>query len=94
MISPVQQTFCDAQGTLRTFDVVVAEVRTGSKTIFGGDQTKLESSGSVDAVVCATCGFMEWYAPKATLAKLRRLAERSSAVTLVDGDREGAPPYR
>lgn len=92
VIRPVQQTFCDAQGTLRTFDLATAEVRTGTRTIFG-EQTKTEGSGPVDALVCATCGYVEWYAPSSTLAKLARLAERSSVVTLIDGER-GDAPYR
>lgn len=79
-IRPVQQTYCDAQGSLKTFDITGAHVATGEKSFLGGEKTKLELAGPMNAVVCATCGYTEWYATPAALAKLARMVGRSSGV--------------
>ncbi len=94
-IEQVQQTYCDAQGTLRTFDITGAQVATGEKGLLGGEKTSLELAGPMSAAVCATCGFTEWYATRASLEKLARMVGRSSgAVRLLEADAPGAAPYR
>jgi hypothetical protein len=53
--------YCDAPGTLRGFHLTGASLPTGKKTVFGGEDTKLEVAGPFDACVCAECGYTEWY---------------------------------
>lgn len=94
-IDRVEQTYCDAQGSLRTFDITGAHVSTGEKAFLGGEKTSLELAGPMSAAVCASCGFTEWYATRAALEKLARMAGRSAgAVRLVEADAPGTVPYR
>jgi hypothetical protein len=89
-VSPVQQTFCDAQGTLRNFSLTGAEIPTGKKTMFGGDETKLEIAGPLSAFVCAACGFTEWYMPSHALQMLERMLV-TGAVALLESQVQRDP---
>jgi len=84
-ISRVEQTYCDAGGSLRSFDVTGAMVSTGKKGIFG-DKMDLVVAGPYEAMVCAGCGYAEWYASAAALRTLARMAEGSTQVRLLDRD--------
>ena len=90
-VSPVQQTYCDAQGSLRNFGITGAHVPTGKKTLLGGKDTSLEIASPIDAWVCATCGYTEWYAPGAALRKLERMVG-TSAVRVTEADGKHDPP--
>jgi predicted nucleic-acid-binding Zn-ribbon protein len=72
-VSPVQQTYCDAQSSFRNFHLTGAELPTGDKTLFGGTDKKAEMAGPLDACVCAACGYTEWYLPEQALAVLERM---------------------
>jgi hypothetical protein len=72
-VSPVQQTYCDAQGILRDFHLTGARLPTGEKGLFGGDVTTLEVAGPLEACVCAACGYTEWFMPSQALRALERL---------------------
>jgi predicted nucleic-acid-binding Zn-ribbon protein len=85
-VREIRQTYCDAQGTLRSFDLTGAEIATGEKGLLGGDKTKLELVGPMAAVVCAGCGYTEWYAAPAALAKLARMVGRSDGLVTVTDD--------
>ena len=74
-VSPVQQTYCDAQGSLRSFNITGASLPTGKKTMFGGEDTSLEVAGPFDACVCAACGYTEWYMPATAVRMLERMLQ-------------------
>jgi predicted nucleic-acid-binding Zn-ribbon protein len=83
-IFSVEQTFCDAQGSLKSFAVTGAIVPTGKRGLLGGDKTEMVVAGPYETMVCAGCGFAEWYASKSALAKLTRMAE-AKAIRFIDG---------
>jgi hypothetical protein len=83
-ITSVEQTYCDAQGSLKSFAVTGAFLPTGKKGLLGGDKTELLVAGPYETLVCAACGFAEWYASKGALAKLTRMAE-GKAIRVVEG---------
>jgi predicted nucleic-acid-binding Zn-ribbon protein len=84
-ITSVEQTYCDAQGSLKTFAVTGALVPTGKQGLLGGNKTEMVVAGPYETLVCAACGFAEWYASGAALAKLARMAE-AKAIGVIDGD--------
>jgi hypothetical protein len=89
LVPEVQQTYCDAQASLRNFSITSAQLPTGRTGLLGGAKTSLESSGTCSAYICATCGFTEWYMPLSTLSRLERMVE-AQAVRVVTAD----PPSR
>jgi predicted nucleic-acid-binding Zn-ribbon protein len=93
-VSPVQYTYCDAGGTLRNFDVQSAHVRTGKKGLLGGDATELETAGPYETLVCAACGYAEWYAPMSALEALKRMSARSATVRVVEREPPPGRPFR
>lgn len=93
-IPAVQQTYCDAQGSLRSFDVTGATVFSGKKNMFGGAESEVVVAGPYSAMVCAACGYAEWYASSGALQTLARMAERGAGVRLVDGDAPPKAPFR
>jgi hypothetical protein len=84
-ISSVQHTYCDAQGSLKTFAVTGAFVPTGKKGVLGNEKTELVSAGPYESLVCAACGYAEWYASKSALRDLARMAEGRAIRVIVDG---------
>ncbi|CAN5923845.1 hypothetical protein BH11MYX4_BH11MYX4_49410 [soil metagenome] len=94
LVAQVQHTYCDAGGSLRAFHVTSAAMKTGKKGMFGGDATEIESAGPYETIVCAGCGYAEWYVPAHALAMLAQMAERSGAVRVIDGDVAPAGPFR
>ena len=49
-------------------------------------------AGPCKAVVCATCGFIEWYASPSALARLKALAREGTHVRVIQPPAQ--PPYR
>ncbi len=90
-INPVQQTYCDAQGSLRSFNVTGARLPNGKKTLFGAEDTSLEVAGPFQACVCAGCGYTEWYVPVVALRMLERMVQ-AGAVTVIEPG--GRSPFR
>jgi hypothetical protein len=72
-VSAVQQTYCDAGGSLKEFHLTGAALPTGEKGVFGGATTSMTMAGPLAACVCAACGYVEWHLPKHALAVLERL---------------------
>lgn len=93
-IREVKQTYCDAQSTLRSFDVTAGMTPTGGKTVFGGTEMELVVAGPYETIVCAGCGYAEWYVPQHALDKLKRMAEGRAGVRLVVTDAPPAGPFR
>ncbi len=91
-VSPVQQTYCDAQGMLRSFNITGASLPTGKRTLFGGEDTSLEIAGPFDAYVCASCGYVEWHLPKTAVRMLERML--GSGSVQLHGPTGGHGPYR
>jgi hypothetical protein len=77
-VTAVRHTYCDAQGSLRDFNVTSAEVPTGKKGVFGG----------------TGCGYAEWYVPRYALEALERLSKATGAVRLIDGSNPSDTPFR
>lgn len=86
--------YCDASGVLRTEELLSAEVPTGETNLFGNDKTEIVSAEPLEMIVCAGCGFLEWYASPEALATLARIAAKTPAVRVVTNDSPDAPPYR
>jgi predicted nucleic-acid-binding Zn-ribbon protein len=82
-ITEVQQTYCDAQGSLRRLDVTGAFVPTGKQGLLGA-KTELVTAGPYETLVCAACGYAEWYASRQALARLAHMAEHR-AIRVLDG---------
>jgi hypothetical protein len=93
-VTAVRHTYCDAQGSLRDFNVTSAEVPTGKKGVFGGTSTEIESAGPYETLVCAGCGYAEWYVPRYALEALERLSKATGAVRLIDGSNPSDTPFR
>jgi len=49
-------------------------------------------AGPVESVVCATCGYTEWYASRQALMMLDQIAQRSPHVRVIQAP--ASPPYR
>jgi hypothetical protein len=81
----VEQTYCDAQGSLKSFAVTGAIIPSGKKGLLGWDKTEVLTAGPYETLVCVACGFAEWYASKSALAKLTRMAEAKS-IRLITGN--------
>ena len=79
-IREVKQTNCDAKGTLRSFDVTAGMAPTGGKTVFGGTELEVVVAGPYETIVCAGCGYAEWYVPRHALDRLERMAEGRAGV--------------
>jgi predicted nucleic-acid-binding Zn-ribbon protein len=84
-ITSVEQTYCDALGSLKSFAVASAFVPTGKKGMLGGTQSEVLVAAPYETMVCAGCGYAEWYASKTALAKLARMAESNAIRVLEDG---------
>jgi hypothetical protein len=89
-VSPVQQTYCDANGILRDFHLTGAYLPTGEETLFGGVDKKLETAGPLVAYVCAACGYVEWHLPEQALQMLGRLVQ-SGAVRVMEHEVSRTP---
>jgi len=64
--------------------------RTGAQAFLHGAQDRVDVPFA--ALVCAACGYTEWYASRDKLAKLADVAARSDAVRVIE-DPEPSP-YR
>ena len=90
-VTSVEQTFCDAQGSLKSFAVTGAIVPTGKKSVLGGEQTEVLVAGPYETLVCAACGYAEWYASKSALTKLERMAASRAVRVLENGQYRTTP---
>jgi predicted nucleic-acid-binding Zn-ribbon protein len=86
-IASVEQTYCDAMGSLKTFAVTGAIVPTGKKGLLGNEEKEVLVAAPFETVVCASCGFTEWYASKSALARLERMAQHEAIAVIEDGVR-------
>lgn len=82
-VTSVEQTYCDALGSLKSFAVTSAFVPTGEKGVLSGAHTEVLVAAPYESLVCAACGYTEWYASKSALTKLARMAE-SKAIRVVE----------
>jgi hypothetical protein len=74
-------------GSLRSFQVTSAEVKTGKKGLLGGSAAEIKSAGPYETVVCAGCGYAEWYASSSALRALEAMVAGASSVRVVDGSK-------
>ena len=93
-VTSVEQTFCDAQGSLKSFAVTGAIVPTGKKSMLGGEQTEVLVAGPYETMVCAGCGYAEWYASQNALTKLERMAESRAIRVFENGQYRTTPAQR
>jgi predicted nucleic-acid-binding Zn-ribbon protein len=74
----------DGQQRINLFTVTAAEIPTGEKGLFG-DKKEIVAAGVYEALVCAACGYAEWYASRHALTMLAKIAARSDDVRVLDG---------
>jgi predicted nucleic-acid-binding Zn-ribbon protein len=84
-VTNVQHTYCDAMGSLRSFQVTSAEIKTGKKGLLGGDAAKIESAGPYETFVCAGCGYAEWHASTSALRALESMVAGAGTIRLIGG---------
>src|SRR5262245_48051226 len=83
-ISSVSQTYCDAQGSLKTFAVTSAIVPTGEKGLLG-EKKEMVVAAPYETLVCAGCGYAEWYASMSALVSLEQMAEGRAVRVIENG---------
>ncbi len=70
---------------MRRFDVTAGTAKSNMPSVFGGQSDEVVAPGPYETMVCAACGYAEWYVAKSALAALERLVASEPTVNVIEG---------